>query len=262
MGRRGERTNRQRRRREATGVQRDIEFPGFMGFLQRRMKSFITVGIILLVASIGFPMISSLLTDSTDTQSESVQENQATPVATIDNATQVATAIQRSYSSEPEFQLVESVTYEAVILLEEGDREIRIELLHEESPIYVNNFVFLARQKFYDGLTFHRVLEGFVAQGGDPTGTGMTGSGYILTEEFNEIKLNSEGLLSMAKNSQGVSGSQFFITLGETPWLTGDFTVFGRVVEGMDIAHSIRAREPGAGQPLAEVIKSISIVEK
>ena len=92
--------------------------------------------------------------------------------------------------------------------------------------------------------------------------TGMTGSGYILTEEFNEIKLDSEGLLSMAKNSQGVSGSQFFITLGETPWLTGDFTVFGRVVEGMDIVHSIRAREPGTGQPLAEAIKNISIVEK
>jgi len=262
MGRRGERTNRQRRRRETTGAQMDIEFPGFMGFLQRRMKSFFIAGIILLVASLGVPIITSLLNNSAETQSELAQNSEATAVATIDNVTQVTTAIQRSYSSEPEFQLVDSKTYEAIILLEEGDREIRIELLHEESPIYVNNFVFLARQRFYDGLTFHRVIEGFVAQGGDPTGTGMTGSGYILTEEFNEIKLDSEGLLSMAKNSQGVSGSQFFITLGETPWLTGDFTVFGRVVEGMDIVHSIRAREPETGQPLAEVIKNISIVEK
>ena len=126
----------------------------------------------------------------------------------------------------------------------------------------VNNFVFLARNNFYDGLTFHRVIEGFVAQGGDPTGVGMGGSGYQLTEEFNDIYLDREGLLSMAKSPVGVSGSQFFITLGPTPWLTGDFTVFGEVVDGMDVAHDIQVREPGSGQPEAEVIARIEIVER
>ena len=262
MGRRGDRTNRQRRRNRNSNSANDIEFPGFMGFLQRKMKSFFLAGIVLLVASLGVPIFTAFMSNSADTGSQSISDNDATPVATADSTVEVVPTIQRVYSSEPEFQLVESATYEAIIRLEEGDREIRIELLHQESPGYVNNFVFLARQKFYDGLTFHRVIEGFVAQGGDPTGTGMGGSGYQLTEESNDIQLDSEGFLSMAKSSQGVDGAQFFITLGPAPWLSGDFTVFGRVIGGMDIAHSIRVREPGSGQPPAEIIKSISIVEK
>jgi peptidylprolyl isomerase len=90
----------------------------------------------------------------------------------------------------------------------------------------------------------------------------MSGSGYYLDEETNDIYLDREGLISMAKSPAGVSGSQFFITLAPTPWLTGDFTVFGEVIEGMDVVRSITVREPGPAQPAAEVIKTIKIVEK
>ena len=262
MGRRGERRNRDNRRaadkmsRGQSGS--DIEFPGFMGFLQKRMKSFFLAGIVLLVASLGFPIFTSLIGDSTPEDSTPEE----TPSATSTMTAQASPTIQRRYASEPELTIDKSINYEAVITLAEGDRKIRIELLADESPGYVNNFVFLSRNNFYDGLTFHRVIEGFVAQGGDPTGTGMGGAGYLLTEEFNDIRLDSEGLVSMAKSARGVDAAQFFITLGPTPWLTGDFTVFGRVVEGMDIVHSIRTREPGAGQPAAEVISTIMIVEK
>jgi cyclophilin family peptidyl-prolyl cis-trans isomerase len=135
-------------------------------------------------------------------------------------------------------------------------------LFAEEAPNYVNNFIFLAENRFYEGLTFHRVIANFVAQGGDPTGTGMSGSGYFLDPEFNDLQLNRAGLISMAKSSFGVSGSQFFITLGPTPWLTGEFTVFGEIVAGMDVVQSITVREPGESQPAADIIKEIRIIEK
>jgi len=147
--------------------------------------------------------------------------------------------------------------YEAVIRTERGD--IRVELLPGEAPGYVNNFVFLARNRFYDGLTFHRVLTGFVAQGGDPTGGGAGGPGYSLEEETNELPFDA-GVISMAK-STAVSGSQFFITLEPTPFLEPDFTVFGRVIEGLEVARSLTAREPGPGAPPADRIISIEIIE-
>ena len=147
--------------------------------------------------------------------------------------------------------------YEALIRTERGD--IRVELLAEEAPGYVNNFVFLARNNFFDGLTFHRVLPGFVAQGGDPTGGGAGGPGYDLEEETNDLPFDA-GVLSMAKSNR-VSGSQFFITLAPTPHLEPGFTVFGRVIEGLDVARSLTAREAAPGAPPADRILSIEITE-
>ena len=147
--------------------------------------------------------------------------------------------------------------YEALIRTERGD--IRVELLPQEAPGYVNNFVFLARNNFFDGLTFHRVIPGFVAQGGDPTGGGAGGPGYDLEEETNDLPFDA-GVLSMAKSSR-VSGSQFFITLAPTPHLEPDFTVFGRVIEGLDVARSLTAREASPGAPPAARILSIEITE-
>jgi len=123
----------------------------------------------------------------------------------------------------------------------------------------VNNFVFLARNDFYDGLTFHRVIAGFMAQGGDPEGQGFGGPGYDLVEEKNELEFGV-GVLSMAKGAQ-VSGSQFFITLAATPFLEGDFTVFGQVIEGLDVLQQITVREPGPDAPSASHIIDIEIIE-
>jgi len=235
-----------------------IQFPGFMGFLQRHQRGFFIGGIVVLVASLGVPILFQIIGSG----SAPVVESNVTPTQTVQAAsTPVTNQIVRSYASEPDFQLEDGVNYEALVTLGTG-KIIRLDLLRDAAPGYVNNFVFLARNNFYDGLTFHRVIEGFVAQGGDPTGSGMGGAGYMLTEESNDIALDGEGLVSMAKSAQGVDAAQFFITLGETPWLTGDFTVFARVIEGMDVAHQITVREPGVGQPKPEIILSIVIVEK
>ncbi|HJM89430.1 MAG TPA: peptidylprolyl isomerase [Dehalococcoidia bacterium] len=176
------------------------------------------------------------------------------PAAT---ATEAAAGIQRTYAAAPPMTIDVSHGFEAVLLTENG--EIRIELLPADAPGYVNNFVFLARNDFYDGLTFHRVIAGFMAQGGDPEGQGFGGPGYNLIEEKNELEFGV-GVLSMAKAAQ-VSGSQFFITLAATPFLEGDFTVFGQVIEGLDVLQQITVREPGPDALPASRIIDIEIVE-
>jgi len=250
------------RRRTANTKSDEIEFPGIMGFMQRNMRVIVLVGLVVLLASIGTPIFTSFL--SSNGSSNDSQEVAATATASIEATAAAANdagTIRRKYDLQPEFILSEGTQYEAIIVLEKGG-EIRIALFADESPNYVNNFIFLSRNRFYEGLTFHRVIATFVAQGGDPTGTGMTGSGYFLSEETNDIQLNREGLISMAKSSFGISGSQFFITLGSTPWLTGQFTVFGEVIDGMDVAQALTVREPGKSQPAADIIKTIRIIEK
>ncbi len=118
-----------------------------------------------------------------------------------------------------------------------------IELFEQQVPKTVANFVSLAEKKFYDGVTFHRVIDGFMIQGGDPTGTGRGGPGYKFEDEFHpQLKHDSEGILSMANAGPNTNGSQFFITLVPTPHLDGKHSVFGRVVEGMDVVKSIGKR--------------------
>ena len=110
-----------------------------------------------------------------------------------------------------------------------------IELFEDKAPITTANFIELAQHNFYDGLIFHRVIDGFMIQGGDPTGTGMGGPGYKIKDEFGEgLKHDDEGVLSMANAGPNTGGSQFFITLAPTPWLDGHHAIFGRIVEGMD----------------------------
>ncbi len=118
-----------------------------------------------------------------------------------------------------------------------------IELFEQQVPKTVANFVSLAEKKFYDGVTFHRVIDGFMIQGGDPTGTGRGGPGYKFDDEFHpQLKHDSEGILSMANAGPNTNGSQFFITLVPTPHLDGKHSVFGKVVEGMDVVKSIGKR--------------------
>lgn len=114
------------------------------------------------------------------------------------------------------------------------------ELYPEVAPITAANFEKLANSGFYDGLIFHRVIPGFMIQGGDPTGTGMGGPGYKIDDEFGEgLQHDDEGVLSMANAGPNTGGSQFFITLAPTPWLNGHHAIFGKVVEGMDIVRLI-----------------------
>jgi cyclophilin family peptidyl-prolyl cis-trans isomerase len=151
--------------------------------------------------------------------------------------------------------------YEAIFHTDKGD--FTVDLFAREAPVTVNNFVFLAREGFYDGTTFHRVIPGFMAQGGDPTGTGTGGPGYQFNDERGALALkhDSAGILSMANAGPNTNGSQFFITYGPTPHLNGKHGVFGRVTSGMDVVNSIREREPSRDRQPGDRINSIEIRE-
>jgi cyclophilin family peptidyl-prolyl cis-trans isomerase len=126
----------------------------------------------------------------------------------------------------------------------------------------VNNFVFLAREGFYEGVMFHRVISNFMAQGGDPTGRGSGGPGYKFEDEFHpSLRHDTQGILSMANAGPNSNGSQFFITHGPTPHLDNRHSVFGRVVEGLDVLMSIPPRDPGTVNAPAVKINRVTIEE-
>ncbi|MCC6498976.1 MAG: peptidylprolyl isomerase [Anaerolineales bacterium] len=153
------------------------------------------------------------------------------------------------------------MNYFATVKLAKGG-EFTLELFADRAPLAVNNFVFLARDGFYNGVTFHRVIDGFMAQGGDPTGSGSGGPGYSFADEFESgLKFDKPGLLAMANAGPNTNGSQFFITFDQTPWLDGLHTIFGQVVEGMDVVNEIARREPGSATP-GDIIETITITEE
>ena len=151
-------------------------------------------------------------------------------------------------------------SYTARFKTERGD--IVVELYADRAPLTVENFVNLARAGFYDGTTFHRVIKGFMAQGGDPTGTGTGGPGYQFGDEFHpSLRHDGPGVLSMANAGAGTNGSQFFITHSATPHLDNKHSVFGRVTEGMDVVSSLRERDPQGDRNPGDRIDTIEIVE-
>jgi len=124
--------------------------------------------------------------------------------------------------------------------IETNHGTVRVELFEDRAPGTVKNFTDLAEKGFYDGVVFHRVIEGFMIQGGDPDGTGRGGPGYTIKDEFHpELKHDVRGILSMANAGPNTGGSQFFITLAPTPWLDGKHAIFGKVVDGMDVVETI-----------------------
>ncbi len=164
------------------------------------------------------------------------------------------------YTSTPPMTIDPSKVYRATFVTSKGD--IVVELFANKAPNTVNNFVFLAREGFYDNTMFHRVIADFMAQGGDPTGTGMGGPGYEFADEFSpDLKHDGPGVLSMANAGPNTNGSQFFITFGATPWLDGMHTVFGKVIEGLDVLQSISLRDPSTATEPGDLIKTIRIEE-
>ena len=164
--------------------------------------------------------------------------------------------------AQPEQIIDTNKTYVATITTAHGD--IVVELF-SDVPITTNNFVFLACKGFYDGVTFHRVLPDFVAQGGDPTGSGSGGPGYSIPDEDDgEHTFGEAGVISMAKAGPNTTGSQFFITYTPQPRLEPDFTVFGRVTAGTDVLAQITPRDPDQdpNAPPGDVIETITIEER
>jgi peptidyl-prolyl cis-trans isomerase B (cyclophilin B) len=145
----------------------------------------------------------------------------------------------KKYDGPPEMRIDTSKTYKAEITTGKGT--IELELYPEHAPKTVNNFVFLAQEGYYDGVTFHRVIGEFMIQGGDPTGSGRGGPGYKFEDEIKGNPLTHErGVISMANAGPGTNGSQFFITHSPQPHLNGMHTVFGKVVNGQDVVDAIK----------------------
>ena len=165
------------------------------------------------------------------------------------------------YISPPPNALDDGTQYEATIVTSDGS--MTFELFADEAPLAVNNFVSLSRDGFYDGLTFHRVLEGFMAQGGDPTGVGTGSPGYRFEDEVDpNLIFDSRGILAMANSGPDTNGSQFFITFVPTPHLDGNYTIFGKLIEGDTVLSAINLRDPANPDNKGQEILEIQIQEK
>jgi cyclophilin family peptidyl-prolyl cis-trans isomerase len=166
----------------------------------------------------------------------------------------------KSYDRAPEMALEPGYEYYAYFVTEKGP--VKVRLFAEEVPETVNNFVFLARDGYFDGTTFHRVIADFMVQGGDPTGTGTGDPGYKIPDEFHPgLRHDKPGVLSMANAGPNTGGSQFFITHVATPWLDDRHAVFGEVVDGMDVVGAIRERDPQRDREPGDRIERIEIEE-
>lgn len=166
------------------------------------------------------------------------------------------------YNEAPPMKIDQAKQYFATFKMEKGS-EFVVELYPAKSPITVNSFIFLACKNFYNGVTFHRVLEGFMAQGGDPTGTGAGGPGYEFINENSDLSFDKAGVMAMANAGPDTNGSQFFITYDAQEFLNGGYTIFGQVVEGMDVVNRITRRDPDQNPTFTgDMIETIMITEK
>ena len=193
-----------------------------------------------------------------------VQPGQPSMLAQNQPSTSVTPVLAgtRQYSSAPPMLIDQSKLYFATVKMAQGG-EFVVQLYPDKAPFTVNSFVFLAQQGFFDASSFHRVLEGFMAQGGDPTGTGMGGPGYQFANEANDLIFDKAGVVAMANAGPNTNGSQFFITFGPTGLSESDYTIFGQVISGMEVVNGLTRRDPQQNPTFAgDIIQSISITEK
>jgi len=211
---------------------------------QKTVTRAITIGVIVVaVAAVVWVMTTS--------QKPKAETGQIPPL--------VAT---KQYAYAPPMLIDTSKQYFATVRMAKGG-EFVIQLYADKAPITVNSFVFLARQGYFDGVIFHRVLEGFMAQGGDPTGTGMGGPGYEFVNEDSDLTFDKAGVVAMANAGRDTNGSQFFITFDPVERLNGGYTIFGQVISGMEVVNGITRRDPSQNPTFpGDAIESITITEK
>jgi cyclophilin family peptidyl-prolyl cis-trans isomerase len=181
--------------------------------------------------------------------------------AYLDQSISLIALGSHQFTQCPPFDIDPAKAYTATLHTEKGD--IVIQLFADKAPFAVNSFVFLARAGWFNGVTFHRVIPGFVAQAGDPSGTGQGGPGYFFKNEISDLKFDQPGRVGMANSGGDTNGSQFFITYAPQPQLDGSYTVFGQVTEGMDVVERLTARNPEQqlGLPPGDKILSVDIKE-
>jgi cyclophilin family peptidyl-prolyl cis-trans isomerase len=215
--------------------------------------------VVIVVALVVWPYVSKLLAPKADAvPPASVGDvGSGTACAAFDS---IAAADQ--YNEAPPMMVDGAKQYFATFKMAKGG-EFVVELYPAKAPITVNSFVFLACKNFFDGVTFHRVLEGFMAQGGDPAGTGTGGPGYEFVNEDSDLVFDKAGVVAMANAGRDTNGSQFFITFGPTEQLNGGYTIFGQVVEGMDVVNAITRRDPQQSPTFeGDAITTVTITEK
>ncbi len=181
----------------------------------------------------------------------------------LEAVVKVVKLADRQFTECPPMMIDPAKQYTVTLQTEKGD--IVLELYPDMAPVTVNSFIFLARNGWFDGITFHRVIPGFVAQAGDPTGTGFGGPGYAFGNEISpDLNFDQAGVLGMANAGPDSNGSQFFITLGPAPNLNGSYTIFGRVIEGMDVVNSLTERIPeqNPNLPPGDKILGVTIEER
>jgi cyclophilin family peptidyl-prolyl cis-trans isomerase/protein-disulfide isomerase len=189
-----------------------------------------------------------------------LQERAALSYGGLDSTIGLIALGARQHRACPPFELDRTRQYSATLHTEKGD--IVIQLLAERAPLAVNSFVFLARNGWFDGTTFHRVIPGFVAQGGDPSGTGSGGPGYYFKNEvFVDLRFDKPGVVGMANSGPDTNGSQFFITYAPQPQLDGAYTIFGQVIDGMTVVESLTPRDAqvSPGSPPGDSVTSVTV---
>lgn len=222
---------------------------------QQQNRMIMIVGAVLAVVVIGFIVRQLLLPAEDEAADSGTIVAGERPLAAMD-----PTERNDYFDTLPETILKPDVDYRAIVRTANGD--MVLDLYEDVAPITVNSFVYLAKQGFYDGTTFHRVLQDFMAQGGDPTGTGGGGPGYeFVNETDNDLAFDRRGLLAMANAGPDTNGSQFFITFVPYPSLNGSYTIFGELLEGDDVLAAISLRDPATATTPGDVIERIDIVE-
>ena len=225
---------------------------------RRKTVQFIAIGIVALAVIVVITLIvvsssrSNTGTGSAATLAAYEKANSATPIL-------VGT---KQYNNAPPITIDQTKQYFATVKMAKGG-EFIIQLYPDKAPITVNSFVFLAQRKFFDGTTFHRVLEGFMAQGGDPTGTGSGGPGYQFSNEQNDLQFDKAGVVAMANSGPNANGSQFFIMFGPYALSESDYTIFGQVTSGMDVVNGLTRRDPTQNPTFTgDAIESVTITVK
>jgi len=219
----------------------------------------ITTGIIIVVLATVIWLVMNALKSQTGAERSATQTLTLLPTQGGPTPELIGT---KKYSTAPRMLIDVTKQYFATIKMVKGG-EFVIQLYPDKAPITVNSFVFLARQGYFDGVTFHRVLEGFMAQGGDPSGTGGGGPGYEFANEQNDLTFDKAGVVAMANAGRDTNGSQFFIMFGPYGLSEKDYTIFGQVINGMDVVNNITRRDPDQNPTfIGDAIESINVTEK
>ncbi len=213
--------------------------------------------------NIGLPGTPSVVLDGQLVTGQSLPFDVAIWSNFIDSQIAIKSLADRQYDEAPPMTIDVDKTYYANVMMENG-KSFTIKLLPQSAPVTVNNFIFLANEGWYDNVTFHRVIEGFMAQTGDPTGSGAGGPGYAIDNEIDpQLTHGEEGVVSMANSGPDTNGSQFFITFADASSLDGNYSIFGKVIEGMDVVQNITRRDPtDPNAPDGDMILTITIEEE